>query len=169
MITHEQLKQLIHYDPATGSFTRLVDQRHGRNKAFLAVKAGDVAGFHGSYGYLYFVVDKTRMSSHRWAWFYMTGERLLRHMDIDHINGVRDDNRWANLRLASRSENMQNMKAAHSDSQTGFLGVERKREKFSARICLNGKRYSIGSFDTAELAHSAYLQAKRKLHPRSEL
>lgn len=53
---------------------------------------------------------------------------------------------------------------AHADSFTGFLGVEIKRSRFAARICLDGKRVSLGVFDSPEEAHFAYLMAKRKIH-----
>ncbi len=82
---------------------------------------------------------------------------------------MRADNRWVNIRIVTRSENMQNMKFPHKDSSTGFLGVERKRDKFSARICINGRKLSLGSFETPELAHEAYINAKRKIHKMGTL
>lgn len=169
LITHEQLKSAIHYDPATGIFKWLTDKRHGRNNAFLARKSGEIAGFRGSHGYWYIVIDQLRHAAHRWAWFYMTGTFPSKEQDIDHINGTRDDNRWPNLRLVTRSENMQNLKGPHKDNSTGFLGVEKKRNKFSARICIDGHKRSLGSFYTAQEAHQAYLTEKRKIHGKGTL
>ncbi|MHB0965531.1 MAG: HNH endonuclease signature motif containing protein [Bellilinea sp.] len=169
MITQKRLKELLHYNPETGAFAWKSDRYAGRNNAFLITKAGDRAGFVVRDGYRYIVIDGNRKAEHRWAWLYMTGVALDRSTDIDHINGVRGDNKWRNLRTATRSENMQNMKTHHLDNETGFLGVERKRDKFSARICLKGVRHSLGSFDTAQAAHEEYLKAKRVLHNRGTL
>lgn len=169
MVTQERLKELLNYNPDTGVFEWKIDIRAGRNKAFLIVAAGARAGFYGTYGYRYFVADGERHAEHRWAFLYMTGKLPPKHIDVDHVNMVRDDNRWANIRLATRSQNMQNITSPHADNQTGKLGVEVKRDKFSARICINGIRYSLGSFATADLAHEAYIAAKRKLHPRGSI
>lgn len=162
MKTLEDLPSVMEYHPLTGHFIWRVDIRSGRNNALLKASAGERAGFHGSYGYRYVSIGGKRVAEHRAAWFFMTGA-WPRH-DIDHINGVRDDNVWANLRHATRSQNMQNLKSAHRDSETGFLGVERKRGKYAARIAVNGTRYNLGVFDTPLEAHNAYLAAKRELH-----
>lgn len=155
------------YDPETGLFRWRLDIRGGRNNALLKARAGDVAGFPDGYGYWAMSVGGIRTSGHRVAWLYTTGE--WPESDIDHINGRRSDNRWSNLRLASRSVNMQNLKGPHKDSSTGYLGVERKRERYAARICINGKKRSLGVFDTAAQAHEVYLAAKRRLHEGNTL
>lgn len=169
MITQQRLKELLHYDPETGIFTWRVDIRSGRNNALVKAKAGEVAGCQSGYGYWSIGVETVRTSRHRLAWLYMTGELPIRGVDIDHVDGNRCNDKWDNLRLATRSQNMQNLKRAHSDSGTGFLGVERKRGKFAARIALRGKRYNLGVFDTPEEAHAEYLKAKRKLHEAGTL
>lgn len=167
MITKDRASELFLYDPATGVFRWRADIRVGRNKAFVLARAGEVAGFPSGYGYWSLSVDGVRTSGHRVAWLLMTGEWPKR--DIDHVNGDRADNRWANLRLATRSENMENLKGPHADSQTGFLGVSRKRGKFEASITKNRRRYRLGVFASAEAAHRAYLKAKRRLHARGTL
>ena len=167
MFMQARIKELFHYDPDTGIFTWRKDIRVGRNKAFVTARAGAVAGFKSGWGYWALSVDNVRTSGHRMAWIYMTGE--LPPGDIDHINGDREDNRWANLRKATRSVNMQNLKGPHADSTTGYLGVEKKRNKFAARICLDGKKTNLGVYDTAEQAHAVYLNAKRKLHEGNTL
>ena len=83
---------------------------------------------------------------------------------IDHGNGVRTDNRWANLRAGDRSFNMQNQRRARRDNTTGWLGVSRVKSRFEAAIQVRGRRFRLGRFDTPEAAHAAYLTAKRKLH-----
>ncbi len=84
---------------------------------------------------------------------------------VDHKDGNPLNNRWANLRLADESLNGQNQRRAHRDSKTGLLGVFPKRDKFAAQITTpDGRRHTLGSFKTAEAAHAAYIEAKRKLH-----
>ena len=159
--TLKRLKEVLRYDPDAGIFTWRIDIRGGRNKAFVKARAGTIAGFKGGCGYWVISVDGWRTGAHRMAWFYMTGK--WPH-EIDHLNGNRSDNKWLNLREVVRRVNAQNLKHSHVDSETGFLGVERKRNKFAARIMVDGKRIHIGVFETAKLAHAAYVKAKRELH-----
>lgn len=166
-LTKERAAEIFSYDPDTGTFRWLNDIRGGRNMAFVKARAGDVAGFHGGERYWVLSVGGVHVAAHRVAWLLMTGE--LPTQDIDHINGVRDDNRWANLRHATRSENMENLKRPHADNQTGFLGVTRKRDKFEASITKNRRRHRLGVFESPQEAHQAYLRAKRRLHARSTL
>ena len=156
MLTYERLREVLHYDPETGVFTRLVRTSN-------RIKVGDVAGCSAGDGYVQIRVDGVRYLAHRLAFLWMTGE-WPRDM-IDHINGVRDDNRFANLRPATRAENMQNQRRAMSNSQTGLLGVTRVGKRFMATIQVDGRKIHIGTFDTPEQAHEAYLAAKRRLHP----
>ncbi len=85
-------------------------------------------------------------------------------MDIDHINGNPSDNRRKNLRVCSRSQNLQNRRR-FSINKAGFKGVSfRKRSQtFRAQLMVNGKYLSIGGFPTAELAFEAY-KAMARLH-----
>lgn len=100
--------------------------------------------------------------SHRLAWFYMTG--AWPEQEIDHINGVRDDNRFANLREADRQINCQNVRKPYKNNRTGLLGVKPSLGKFVARIYVDGKERHLGTFKTPGLAHAAYVAAKRELH-----
>jgi hypothetical protein len=91
-----------------------------------------------------------------------TGEWPANH--VDHKNGVRNDNRWCNLRDVTRSVNSQNQRHAPAGSKTGLFGVQVDRNKFRARIIVTGTRHGLGSFESAEEAHQAYIDAKRSLH-----
>lgn len=154
-LTVERLRALLHYDPETGVFTRRV----GVKGAAAGTIAGDVTG----HGYGRIAVDYMRYHAHRLAWFHFYGRWPVG--DVDHINGVRTDNRIANLREGSRGDNMQNQRAPRRDNRSGLLGVEVHRTgRFTARIKANGKRYYLGIFDTPEEAHAAYIAAKRRLH-----
>lgn len=100
--------------------------------------------------------------AHRLAWFIHHGRWPAE--EIDHINMVRDDNRLANLREASHNDNQHNRQRARADNKLGILGVSTYRGRFKAQIEINGENRYLGLFDTAEQAHTAYLEAKRTHH-----
>ena len=158
-LTAGRLRELLDYCPDTGVFTWKIRISN--------VKVGDVAGCLEKDGYLRIQIDSRLHFTHRLAWFYVTGE--WPPDQIDHINGIRDDNRIANLRAATRSENGQNRRKPQANNTTGYLGVTRHRGKFLAKIRLDGKRKHLGLFTTPEEAHVAYLEAKRRLHPFGNL
>lgn len=100
----------------------------------------------------------------RLAWLLMTGEHP--RGEIDHINGVRDDDRWCNLRDVDVAINRQNRRIP--SGSIGVLGVSRPHGqmagKFRAVIGVDGRQRYLGHFPTAEEAHAAYMDAKRRLH-----
>jgi len=155
-ISHKELLERIIYDPATGIFTW---RRDGYRRK---VKAGDVAGFDKGNGYWQLSFNKVKYNAHRVAWFYIHG--VWPEHDIDHVNGNRADNRIANLRSVTRSVNLQNRRSARKTAKIGLLGVSRCGRRYYAQISAGGVRYHLGRFDTPELAHAAYVHAKRKLH-----
>ena len=155
-LTVERLREVLDYCPDTGVFTWKI-------RTNSRVKVGDVAGCLDKDGYLRIQIDSRLHFTHRLAWFYVTGE--WPPDQIDHINGIRDDNRIANLRAATRSENGQNRRKPQANNTTGYLGVTRHRGKFLAKIRLDGKRKHLGLFNTPEEAHAAYLKVKREIHP----
>jgi hypothetical protein len=105
--------------------------------------------------------------AHRLAWMYVYGRWPAKGLDIDHINGNRQDNRIANLREVTRGQNMQNQRRASSRSTTGLLGVLRKSRRFAAHITADGRTHCLGTFDTPEEAHRVYMDAKSRLHIHS--
>lgn len=154
-LTAERLRELLHYDPDTGIFTN----RAPRKK----IRVGEVAGtLDQSSGYVCLGVDRRRHYAHRLAFLYMTGAwpRDL----VDHKNGNRADNRWANLRDAPRLINQQNMRRAVSGSASGLLGAHRKRGRWSSQIKVRGQIVKLGIFSTPQEAHAAYIAAKRQQH-----
>jgi len=151
-LTAARLRELLHYDPETGVF-RHIAPRQG-------IIAGSVAGSLGTNGYRKHRMDGETHSGHRLAWLYMTGE--WPKFEIDHINGDRADNRFANLRDVPGRVNRQNMRRALG--KVGLLGVCRHRDVFRAEIGIDNKAIRLGTFKTPEEAHEAYLKAKRQLH-----
>jgi hypothetical protein len=156
-ITHARLLELFTYNKRTGLFKRRVTIAGQFNR-------GDIAGTKTKLGYVQLTIDGQRYYAHRLAWFYV--HRRWPTGQIDHRAGIRSDNRFKNLRDVSLTTNRQNQRQAHSDSQTGFIGVtfNKHRGKFQAQLCANGVRPSLGYFVTAPAAHRAYVRAKRKLH-----
>jgi hypothetical protein len=154
-LTQDHLKSLLNYDPDTGEFTWLVT----RGKATVGANAGAV----NTHGYLQMCINQKLYRCHRLAWLYVYGE--FPEKGIDHINGIKTDNRISNLRQANQAENMQNMSICKSN-KSGFLGVyfDKDRKKYRARIGIARKEKYLGLYDTAELAFEAYKEAKRKLH-----
>ncbi len=95
------------------------------------------------------------MLAHRVAWLLMTGSDPVE--EIDHINGVKTDNRWENLRPANRSQNAMNQRV-RSSSKSGFKGVSWHSRVGKWRACIKagGKHVHIGYFDNREEAAIAY-------------
>lgn len=82
---------------------------------------------------------------------------------VDHINGNTLDCRKANLRPASRTQNAWNRKR-YVTNTSGFIGVTPRGHRFVARIRARGKFTYIGTFETAELAHAARVEAAMSIH-----
>src|SRR5690606_3787035 len=112
-----------------------------------------------SNGYLVVYAKGRLFRAHRLAWVLMTGDWPAH--DIDHINRNRADNRWANLREATRGQNLRNAGTKRS-SGTGLKGVGAQGERFAAYIRLNGKKRHLGVFDTAAEAHQEYCRVARQ-------
>jgi hypothetical protein len=156
-ISLEKLKSLINYDPCTGlMFWK--EHRSNPNR----VKSGDLVGTLTKKGYINVQLYRKMYKAHRLAWFYMYGYMPINQ--IDHINGVKADNRISNLREATNIQNCHNKIKRSKNNTTGFLGVVKKKERFQSRITVEGVRVHLGCFDTPEEAYEAYLTAKRKHH-----
>jgi len=81
---------------------------------------------------------------------------------VDHINGLRHDNRRYNLRLASRQQNCRN-RGPDGDGSSRFKGVTRVRTgQWKAQIGCNGVKYYLGQFATEEAAAKAYNDAAER-------
>lgn len=148
-----RLKELLRYDPSTGQFV-------WRVKLARKIVVGTIAGCTRSDGYVIIKIEGVNYFAHRLAWFYMTG--AWPEKDVDHKVGK--SNRWTNIRAVTRTVNMQNMRHARITNKTGLLGVDRHRDRFKATIRVDGERRYLGTFDTADAAHKAYVEAKRQLH-----
>lgn len=159
-LTPARLRELLDYDPFTGVFTRKIDLLLPRGG--IKIRAGTVAGSADGLGYLRIRVDTRKYKAHRLAFLYMTDQWPVH--EVDHINGVRDDNRWSNLRDVTRSVNQQNQRGPTATNSTGLMGAHRRPYNFASQIQIDGKNVLLGSFKTKEEAHEAYITAKRAHH-----
>lgn len=161
-LTADFVRDSLAYDSETGTFTWLSDLKTGRGRVFIS--AGSVAGSLTNMGYIQIGLLGKRYMAHRLAWLVMTG--VWPDGDIDHIDGNPANNQWANLRDVGHMVNLENQRHAQRGSRSGILGAtyQPARNKWQARICIQKKQYHLGHFDSAELAHAAYLQAKRQHH-----
>ena len=137
MITQKLLKKLLKYDAETGVFRWKIGRRGCRK--------GSVAGCKNSYGYIHIMIDWKNYKAHRLAWLYVNG--YFPEHDIDHINGIRDDNRLCNIREVTMQCNMQNCKKRITNS-TGIRGVcwHKRARKYMAQITIHGKRKHLGYY-----------------------
>lgn len=142
-VSHKELLERVHYDPETGIFT--------------SRKTGKRVGNLHPNGYVNYHIKKRLYLTHRLAWFYMT--KKWPKETIDHINCIRHDNRFCNLREATHSQNSANC-GAHRDCKTGMKGVTLARGKWRVH-CMHKH---IGVFSSKEEAAQAYLQAAQQIH-----
>lgn len=152
----DRLHKKLHYDPETGIFTWRFSTGGARR--------GSVAGGVNGEGYWQIWFDGRNHQAHRLAWFYMTG--AWPSEEVDHKDGVRDNNRWGNLREASKAQNAQNRKTPITN-RSGFIGADLHAASglWRSQIQVSGRKIHLGTFQTAEEASAAYLAAKRELHP----
>lgn len=156
MINAEQLRELLHYDPDTGIFTRIkIIAPQSR------VKIGDIAGCANREGYVRIKLGGRKgrsYSAQRLAWLYMTGK--WPKDEVDHIDLNTSNNRWNNLREANRSTNIANTRR-RVDNTSGAKGVywRESDRKWRAEISAHKRRIFLGSFDHFEDARDAYHRA----------
>lgn len=149
-LEHDRLVSRLVYDPESGIFYRNGKRAGGKHCA----------------GYRQIGIDGALYLEHRLAWFYVTGQWPF--ADIDHIDGVRSNNAFSNLREASRAQNKQNENAPYvSNLYSGLRGVSWHvaGKCWQARIRANGKNLNLGTFKCKVEAHQAYVAAKQQLHP----
>jgi hypothetical protein len=114
-LSQSVVRETLSYSPETGEFVRL--------KSGWSKRVGMIAGTKDTYGYLQIKVNGRLYLAHRLAWIYMYGE--WPEKGIDHRNGIRDDNRIANLRLADQAENSQNQFKAQAEQLRAELSALR--------------------------------------------
>lgn len=155
-LTADRARELLDYDPESGVLRR----RCGPS-------AGAIVRTRHCRGYLQVSLDNKLYLAHRVAWLITHGR--WPSGEIDHRDGVRTNNRLANLRDCTRAENAQNERGPRSNNNSGPLGTTRDRGQWKAQIKLHGKSHFLGRFSTPEEASAAYSRAKTRMHPFSTL
>jgi hypothetical protein len=144
-LTAERLRELFLYSPNTGLFIRRIATGSG--------SAGAVAGCVRADGYRSIGIDGRTYGAGRLAIMFITGDLPVN--EVDHWNLDKADDRFDNLRVATRGQNEAN-KRAMVTNKLGVKGVRRNRRKFRACIQVNGHDRSLGSFSTIAEASMAY-------------
>lgn len=177
-ISAERLRELVHYDPATGVFTwlpRPLSEFNGKEqlmRLFNRRFAGTEAGCKRA-RYTTVRLDNKSYWAHRLVWLYVFGrwpEAL-----IDHRNGDPYDNRLLNLREADSVLNAENRRRPMKGKKLGLpLGVEFHphpglQKPYMARIRSRGVQTFLGCYATPDEAAAAYVSAKRRLHEGNTL
>jgi len=127
-----------------------------------AAKGGTIAGSKTRYGYIDIRINKQMYRAHRIIWEIHNGD-IPDGFQIDHINGVRDDNRIENLRVVTIQENRKNHRP-RSDNKSGKVGVYwvKSRNKWGAEIQDNKKKVLLGQFTNKTDAIKAREEAEKK-------
>lgn len=147
MITQEELKRILDYDPETGIF---------RWNSYGKPVAGTI-----SKGYISIQWKRTKYKAHRLAFLYMEGK--FPSEDVDHVNGIRNDNRWINLRRCTRSQNRCNVSLMNRNT-SGIKGVHKGRNGWFAQCQVNYRRVSFGPFSSKEHADEYLKKIRKNMH-----
>lgn len=150
----EELRAEFFYDPDLGLLLRRLNGR--------VIEAGYISKTTG-YLQVGFGGPGKLWVGHRLIWKIVTGDDPG-NMQVDHINRIRHDNRWKNLRLVDMSDQMANrgvLKTNSSRLKGAYKTSDRRpnRKPYRSSIMRNGKSVFLGYFDTAEEAHAAYIKA----------
>ncbi|AUX94248.1 HNH endonuclease [Mixta gaviniae] len=137
LLTHEYLIDNLYYNKETGLFTWVKPRKR--------ITVGSYAGCQNLAGYITICLDKKIYRAHRLAWFFINGS--WPDGEIDHINGIKTDNRISNLRQATRSENQRNQNAPKTNT-SGIKGVswDKKHKRWHAQCMVDKKLYNIGRY-----------------------
>lgn len=151
MITAQELRERLQYDPLTGRWVWLKTPRAGY--------VGRPAGSLDAKGYWVIKIDGKSYKASRLAHLYMTNE--WPEDEMDHIDNKPWNDIWANLRQATRAENLQNRQMRH-DNNSGAIGVFWNTDR--GKWCAQVSGIYLGLFDTLEEAVAARDSAAKELH-----
>lgn len=158
----EVIRSIISYDPATGNFIWLPRDIRPSAKSRIT---GKLAGGLSNHGYLRIPISfeggRKLFLGHVLAWVIMTGD--WPDHPIDHKDGCRSNNKWSNLRKSNHSQNAANKKAAKESGAKGCY-FHKQSSRWHAQITKDGRKISLGLYDTESEAAAAYRVAAEKYH-----
>jgi len=154
VISQKELRRILHYDARRGVWRWRVSRG--------TAGKGSVAGCIQSDGYRHICINGKQYKSSRLAWFYIRG--YFPENQVDHINRVRDDDRWENLREVSQQCNNRNC-GIRKDNASGIRGVSwyKQTGKWLVQVAVNGKRKHLGYHDDFTEAVAYRLAAEQCL------
>lgn len=157
MITQDELKEIVTYDPETGDF-EWIKKSGSRRKS--------PAGYVADGVYKYIRINDVSYAQHRLAFLYIDGRYPNSNELVDHINKDKQDNRFINLRIVTALGNAQNKSLRQKSNKTGYLGVYKSVDgkKYIAQIRHEKKLIHLGTFPCIASAQQAYIKAKLELH-----
>jgi hypothetical protein len=158
MLTQAKLKEILHYNPETGIFTWIKKNSTGNDLRGNKNQIGKQCTCLDVNGYVQINAFGKVNKAHRLAWLYMTGQ--MPEYQIDHINHIRNNNKWVNLRVVNNHENHLN-RPMQRNNKTGFVGVffNKKTKKYIASITFKGKKINLGCYSEFENAVAARKKA----------
>lgn len=152
MMEASRVREVLDYDKSTGVMTWRVKHRNGKP-----------AGCRRKDGYYVIRIDYVLQYRHRLAWLHTYG--IHPTYTIDHINGIKGDDRLANLRDVQIEIDSQNQRRPKlPQTLSGYLGVQKNHGGWQGHITVKGRRHLLGTYKTPEEAHQAYIAAKRRMH-----
>jgi hypothetical protein len=156
ILTQFELKKHLTYDAESGIFIRNISLC-GK------VRVGDICNYKSKEGYILIRVNNIQYKAHRLVWLYIHG--YFPPDIIDHINGIRDDNRLVNIRLATRQQNNMNSNI-QKNNKSGYKGVcwHKDSSKWIAQASVNNKSKYLGIYDTPEEASQVYIKFVKNIH-----
>jgi len=164
----EYVRECLDYNPETGVLTWKNRPRNHFSsdwkwKGWNTRYSGKPAGTPASNGYLQIVFKPRFLQAHRLAWLISSGKWPA--FQIDHINGIKTDNRISNLREATHAENCMNLGLRKSNT-SGVKGVfwHKVANKWAAAIGVKGKRLHLGLFEKIEDATDRIRLAREEYH-----
>lgn len=150
----ESMKEFLDYNSDTGIFTWKI-------KPSMSTEAGATAGTKcKKTNYVKISFKDKLYKAHQMAWFFVYGKKPIGI--IDHINGIRNDNRIANLREVTTRENCSN-RIQHRNGKLVGCYFRKDTRKWAAEITINNKKKALGCFFTEQEAHQEYLKARKEL------
>ena len=144
----------------------LIDAEKGiASRSFSSGLVHENIGTLNQNGYLNINIRGKTVRVHRLIYFHVYGE-IKSGYEVDHINGVRTDNRIINLRLVTKRQNQENRIFCSKNNKLGIKGVLycKKLDKFKASLTSNRKKFHLGYFETIEEAAKAYQLAAHNYH-----
>jgi len=148
-----EFNEYLQYDPNTGIIIWIKQRKN--------IQVGNIAGYTRPEGYLQICLNGKRYYNHRLAWYLHYGVWPIN--DIDHINGIKNDNRINNLRDVTHTQNLLNQKK-HREKTVKYYSYNKDSKLWVIKKRINNKQTYLGSFKTKELARQ-FIQNNLHLFP----